>query len=68
MDKNLNLDKIIEVMRAGGYYDRIMSGGSELDRVKTYLRIFAGEQEEERSQPLQFPNYPWFPGLSAEPF
>jgi hypothetical protein len=68
MDKSWNLDKIIEVMRAGGYYDRIMSGGPELDRVKTYLRIFAGEQEEERSQPLQFPNYPCFPGLSAEPF
>lgn len=34
-------------MRAGGNYDRIISSGPELDRVKTYLRIFAGEQEEE---------------------
>lgn len=68
MDKNWNLDRIIEVMRAGGYYDRIMAGGPELDRVKTYLRMFAGEQEEESGKPLQSPNYPCFPGLSAEPF
>lgn len=68
MDNNWNLDKIVEVMRSGGYYDRIMSGGPELDRVKTYLRIFASEQQEEPSRPLQSPNYPCFPGLSSEPF
>ncbi len=68
MDKNWNLHKIIEVMRTGGYYDRIMSGGPELDRVKSYLRIFAGEQEEISSPPLQSPNYPCFPGLAAKGF
>lgn len=68
MDKNWNLDKIVGAMRAGGYYDRIMSAGPELDRVKAYLRIFGGEQDEISSPPLQSPNYPCFPGLSAEPF
>ena len=68
MDRSWNLHEIIEVMRGGGFYDRVMSGGPELDRVKVYLRMFTGEVEEEPGAPLQNPNYPRFPGLASRPF
>ena len=68
MDRGWNLHEIITVMRHGGFYDRIMSGGSELDRVKAYLQVFAEEREAEPGHPLQNPNYPCFPGLASQPF
>jgi aspartate beta-hydroxylase len=55
--------KVIAQMRSGGYYDRIMASGSELDRVKHYLEIMAGEREEIRGDDLQRPNFPCFPGV-----
>ena len=59
---------IIGAMRAGGYYDLIMAGGSELDRVKEYLRAFAGERSPAGNDPRLNPKYPCFPGLRHRPF
>ncbi len=59
---------IVGAMRAGGYYDRIMAGGAELDRVKDYLRAFAGERNAAGDDPAMNPKYPCFRGLRNRPF
>jgi hypothetical protein len=59
---------IVGAMRAGGYYDRIMAGGPELDRVKDYLRAFAGERNPTCVDSTMNPKYPCFPGLRHAPF
>jgi aspartyl/asparaginyl beta-hydroxylase (cupin superfamily) len=59
---------VIEEMRAGGYYDRIMAGGPELDRMKKYLRLCAGEDAPAPALPLVYPTYPCFPGLRHRPW
>ena len=58
---------LVQVMKEGGYYQRIMQSGSELDRVKAWLRILGGEQAPQQA-PLQYPDYPCFPGLRNAPF
>lgn len=63
-----HLVQVIEQMRIGGYYDRVMSAGPELDRVKAYLRACAGESVRPAADPLQHPNYPCFPGLRHRPW
>lgn len=60
--------RIVEAMRHGGYYDNSMARGPELDRVKAYLRMFAGELEPASGHPLQRPQYPCFAGLRHTPF
>ena len=55
--------ELIARMRSGGYYDRIMRAGPELDRVKEFLEIMAGERPEVCQDDLQRPNFPCFPGL-----
>lgn len=61
--------EIVAVMRAGGYYEAVMSAGPELDRVKRFLRIFAGEAPPVKAPAKLGPEIlPVFPGLSAEPF
>lgn len=60
--------KIAQAMKEGGYYDHIMSGGPELDRVKQYIAAFAGEGETTCRYPSQAPGYPCFPGLRHAPF
>ena len=55
-------------MRAGGYYDRVMASGPELDRVKKYLRLCAGEEAPAPAAPLMRPTYPCFPGLRHRPW
>jgi aspartate beta-hydroxylase len=59
---------IVGAMRTGGYYDRIMAGGPELDRVKDYLRAFAGERDPAGNDPAMDPKYPCFRGLRHRPF
>ena len=59
---------VINAMKSGGYYDNIMAAGPELDRVKSYIRAFAKEQEIKPSNPLLNPAYPVFPGLNHRPF
>lgn len=59
---------IIECMKAGGYFQRIMEGGSELDRVKDYLLAFSGEKTFKPQHPMQRPTYPVFPELRNIPF
>jgi len=60
--------KIVAAMKAGNYYDRVMAGGAELDRVKDYLRAFAGERSPAGGDSAQNPTYPCFPGLGHRPF
>jgi hypothetical protein len=59
---------IVAAMRAGGYFDRVMAGGPELDRVKEYLLTLAGERPAVAPHPGQKPQYPCFPGLRHAPF
>lgn len=68
MTNRTDWPRIVETMRAGGYYARIMAGGAELDRVKDYLRAFAAERGPAGSDPAQNPAYPCFPGLRHRPF
>jgi hypothetical protein len=60
--------RIVSAMRAGGFYDRVMHGGPELDRVKRYLLAFTGEGAAGGVDPTQAPTYPCFPGLTHRPF
>jgi Aspartyl/Asparaginyl beta-hydroxylase len=60
--------RIAKVMQDGGYFDAVMSGGSELDRVKEYILAFAGQRDAPCAYPLQRPGYPCFPGLRHAPF
>lgn len=50
-------------MRVGGYFDRVMAGGHELDRVKEFLLACAGERTVATANHWQHPHYPCFPGL-----
>ena len=59
---------IVSAMQQGGFYDRVMRGGPELDRVKQYLRAFAGAHAAGGGDPNQAPDYPCFPGLTHRPF
>ena len=66
MTETADWPHIIAAMRAGGYYDRIMGAGPELDRVKAYLRAF--EDPKPGADPEIDPHYPLFPGLRHKPF
>lgn len=63
-----HLGRVVAQMRAGGYYDRIMRGGRELDRVKEFLLACAGECSALPANSLQHPKYPCFPGLRNRPW
>jgi aspartyl/asparaginyl beta-hydroxylase (cupin superfamily) len=64
-----HIGKVVEQMRAGGYFDRIMDGGSELSRVKHFLLACAGERVSVApGGRLQRPDYPCFPGLQNRPW
>ena len=58
-----HIGKVVEQLRAGGYYDRVMSMGPELDRVKQFLQACAGERSIPPADATQHPHYPLFPGL-----
>lgn len=58
---------VVDVMRQGGYWDRIMASGPELDRVKLFLRRMEERVHAERL-PKQHPTFlPLFPGLDNRP-
>src|SRR4051812_6292824 len=59
---------VISIMKQGGFYDRVMDAGPDLDRVKRFLRIMEGI-EPQQLQPLQNPTFlPTFPGIECRPF
>jgi len=65
--------KVADVMKAGGFWDLIMKSGPELDRVKTYLNILDGTEEDVRSKNDPYTQarswiMPIFPGLQHYPF
>lgn len=59
---------IAAAMRAGGFYQRIMDAGPELDRMKRFLQALAGEAPAPAALPQQEPDYPLFPGLRHRPW
>lgn len=60
---------MVAVMREGGYYDAVMGAGPELDRVKRFLKIMAGESRgPRRAKDLDPEVLPVFPGISATPY
>lgn len=59
---------IVQSMKDGGFYARIMAGGGELDRVKAYLQAFEDTGGGAGGSQLQYPDYPLFPGLRNRPF
>jgi hypothetical protein len=59
---------IVDAMKTGGYFQRIMAAGPELDRVKDYLHTLEGTAAATSPGPLQYPDYPLFPGLRNQPF
>lgn len=67
-ERNLPLRRaVVDVMRQGNYYDRIMRGGVELDRVKEFLRRM-GDSAHVDPHPMQHPTFlPIFPGLDNRP-
>lgn len=60
--------QIVREMKSGGYFDRLMAAGPELDRVKTYIQAMAERQSWTPGLPLQYPDYPLFTGLRHIPF
>ncbi|WP_038182359.1 aspartyl/asparaginyl beta-hydroxylase domain-containing protein [Vibrio rhizosphaerae] len=67
-EQNLEIRKaVIKVMKEGGYYQKIMDGDSELDRVKEFLIRMEKAQHGERLY-KQHPTFlPIFPGLDNQP-
>lgn len=65
--QHAHLAKVVAAMRAGGFYDRIMAGGPELDRMKLFLRACAAEIPSACGD-RQHPKYPCFPGLRHRPW
>jgi hypothetical protein len=67
-ESNLGIRKaVLEVMRNGGYYRRIMDGGVELDRVKEFL-LRMEQLTHGARQAKQHPTFlPIFPGLDNRP-
>ena len=64
-----HIGRVVEQMRKGGYYDRIMAAGPELARVQQFLRACAGDAVVPPvGGPLQRPDYPCFPGLRNKPW
>lgn len=58
---------IVAIMQQGGYWDAIMQGGGELDRVKQFLLMLSGDMPPITGS-MQRPNVlPVFPGLSYQP-
>ncbi len=59
--------RIASALRAGGFLDAVRGAGTALERVRQYVESF-DEADPRRSAPMQYPDYPCFPGLRNEPF
>jgi len=59
--------RIAASLRAGGFLDAVKGQGAALERVRQYVESFE-EAEPRRSTPLQYPDYPCFPGVRNVPF
>jgi len=60
-------NKIVQIMKQGGYWDVIMDGDDSLARVKVFLKTLAGEIPAIVNE-MQKPNVlPIFPGLNYRP-
>ncbi|HEX5038290.1 MAG TPA: aspartyl/asparaginyl beta-hydroxylase domain-containing protein [bacterium] len=60
---------IVQKMKSGGYWKRVMSAGPELDRLKEFLSLVESQKHLPESSPLQRPNFlPLYPGVSYRPF
>ncbi len=65
---------LTETFQSGGYYDAVMNAGPELDRVKRFLRVLAGEEVDPRfaDPPGEGDPNPWalpvFSGLRNTPY
>jgi len=66
--------KLTLIMKTGGFFENMMKGGPELDRVKKYLRIIEGTEMDLRLMKLPAINEPnpWpmpiFPGIRNTPY
>ena len=61
-------NQIVQLMRAGGYWERLMSAGPELARVQQFLSILAGDSPPVKGGVSQRPwLMPLFPGLNHIP-
>jgi len=64
-------DDLLAVMRGGGFYERVMKAGSELDRMKAFVHALEAPPRPADPSDLGQP-YPWpmpvFPGLRNTPF
>lgn len=67
-ERNLEIRQaVLDVMRQGGYYQRIFDSGTELDRVKEFLLRMEQPTHGPR-EPKQHPTFlPIFPGLENRP-
>ena len=63
-----HIGKVVEQWRIGGYYDRVMAGGPDLERVRQFLLACSGERTMAPVDPMQRPHYPCFPGLRNRPW
>lgn len=64
-----HINQVVEQMRQGGFFERVMAGGPDLARVQAFLRACAGETPgAPPAGPLQHPTYPCFPGLRHQPW
>jgi aspartate beta-hydroxylase len=59
--------RIAGIMKRGGYFQRVMSGGPELDRVKHFLAILEGSKPELKTGGQDTAMLPVFPGLNHSP-
>jgi hypothetical protein len=61
--------RIIDLARQGGCFDAVLGAGPELDRMKHYLRMLAGQVPSPPARPDQAPTiFPPFPGLDERPW
>jgi aspartate beta-hydroxylase len=61
-------EQVVQLMKAGGFWSRVMDGPPELERVRVFLRALAGQIAEPPAPAHQRPwLLPIFPGLSHRP-
>lgn len=62
-------EMIINIMKQGGYYERIMDSGPELNRIKSFLHMIEGRIPPIEGKPYQYPTVlPIFPEINSQTF